>query len=131
MKLVIFMIPVGKQNTILQSIFTCCLLGIELRFFFNKYLCLTFSFNAIKMLSFCFKISSDASLSCYNVIVLDEVHERHLHGDYLLGVIKCLLQHRDDLRNGVEWTLRNFLSVKYYDYDFINLCFLLCFIIIF
>jgi HrpA-like RNA helicase len=32
------------------------------------------------------------------VIVLDEVHERHLHGDFLLGVVKCLLQHRTDLR---------------------------------
>ena len=30
--------------------------------------------------------------------MLDEVHERHLHGDFLLGVIKCLLQHREDLR---------------------------------
>ena len=30
--------------------------------------------------------------------MLDEVHERHLHGDFLLGVIKCLLQHRQDLR---------------------------------
>ncbi len=59
------------------------------------------------MLFFCVKISSDASLACYNVIVLDEVHERHLHGDYLLGVIKCLLQHRDDLRNGDEH-LKNF-----------------------
>jgi len=44
------------------------------------------------------QISSDASLASYNVIVLDEVHERHLHGDFLLGVVKCLLQHRQDLR---------------------------------
>jgi HrpA-like RNA helicase len=32
------------------------------------------------------------------VIVLDEVHERHLHGDFLLGVLKCVLQNREDLR---------------------------------
>jgi HrpA-like RNA helicase len=37
-------------------------------------------------------------LSNYDVIVLDEVHERHLHGDFLLGVLKCLLHQRDDFK---------------------------------
>lgn len=32
------------------------------------------------------------------MIVLDEVHERHLHGDFLLGVMKCLLQQRSDVK---------------------------------
>ena len=34
------------------------------------------------------QVSSDPGLSSYDVIVLDEVHERHLHGDFLLGLMK-------------------------------------------
>lgn len=30
-------------------------------------------------------------LNSYDVIILDEVHERHLHGDFLVGLMKCLL----------------------------------------
>lgn len=37
-------------------------------------------------------------LSNYNVIVLDEVHERHLHGDFLLGIVKCLVYQREDIK---------------------------------
>ncbi|KAK3910448.1 putative ATP-dependent RNA helicase DHX34 [Frankliniella fusca] len=44
------------------------------------------------------QMSSDDSLSSYDVLVLDEVHERHLHGDFLLGVVKCLLHQRKDLK---------------------------------
>ena len=44
------------------------------------------------------QVSSDPSPSSYDVIVLDEVHERHLHGDFLLGVVKCLVQQRQDLK---------------------------------
>ena len=54
--------------------------------------------HMIRYYKYDIQISSDASLSSYNVIVLDEVHERHLHGDFLLGVLKCVLQHREDLR---------------------------------
>lgn len=43
-------------------------------------------------------MSEDQHLKQYNVIVIDEVHERHIHTDFLLGVIKCLLQHREDLK---------------------------------
>jgi ATP-dependent RNA helicase DHX34 len=32
------------------------------------------------------------------VIVLDEVHERHLHGDFMLGILKCLMLQRKDLK---------------------------------
>lgn len=34
----------------------------------------------------------------YDVIVLDEVHERHLHGDFLLGILKCLIFQRPTLK---------------------------------
>lgn len=52
-----------------------------------------------KFKSFYFlKLSTEASLSQYDVLVLDEVHERHLHGDFLLGVAKCLLKLRPELK---------------------------------
>lgn len=38
----------------------------------------------------------DPSLDTYNVIILDEIHERHLSCDFLLGAIKCLLNRRKD-----------------------------------
>lgn len=37
-------------------------------------------------------------MSQYDVIVLDEIHERHLHGDFLLSVMKCLLAQRSDVK---------------------------------
>ena len=44
------------------------------------------------------QVTSDPGLGSYDVVVLDEVHERHLHGDFLLGIMKCLIQQRKDLR---------------------------------
>ncbi|XP_063433122.1 probable ATP-dependent RNA helicase DHX34 isoform X3 [Mytilus trossulus] len=44
------------------------------------------------------QMSEDQHLKQYSVIVIDEVHERHIHTDFLLGVIKCLLKHREDLK---------------------------------
>eukprot|EP00092_Neocalanus_flemingeri_P025076 GFUD01027192.1.p1 GENE.GFUD01027192.1~~GFUD01027192.1.p1 ORF type:complete len:1156 (+),score=356.79 GFUD01027192.1:283-3750(+) len=44
------------------------------------------------------QVTGDPGLGNYDVIVLDEVHERHLHGDFLLGIVKCLVQQRKDLR---------------------------------
>ena len=43
-------------------------------------------------------MTSDPHLSMYNVIVIDEVHERHIHTDFLLGILKCLIVHRDDIK---------------------------------
>lgn len=34
----------------------------------------------------------------YQVIILDEIHERHLHSDFLLGILKNLIQRRTDLK---------------------------------
>lgn len=44
------------------------------------------------------QLSTDPDLSMYQVIILDEIHERHLHGDFLLGILKCLIQRRTDLK---------------------------------
>ncbi|KAJ8670739.1 hypothetical protein QAD02_001998 [Eretmocerus hayati] len=44
------------------------------------------------------QVSGEEELSQYDVIVLDEVHERHLHGDFLLGIMKCLIHQRADLK---------------------------------
>ena len=44
------------------------------------------------------QMQSDTVLSQYDVIVIDEVHERHIHTDFLLGILKCLLRQRDDLK---------------------------------
>ncbi|XP_010725309.1 probable ATP-dependent RNA helicase DHX34 isoform X2 [Meleagris gallopavo] len=40
----------------------------------------------------------DPQLSGYQVLIADEVHERHLHADVLLGVLRRLLLSRPDLR---------------------------------
>lgn len=43
-------------------------------------------------------MSGESALSAYDVIVLDEVHERHLHGDLLLGIMKCIIHQKPDLK---------------------------------
>lgn len=40
----------------------------------------------------------DPALPGYHVLIADEVHERHLHGDVLLGVLRRLLPARPDLK---------------------------------
>lgn len=44
------------------------------------------------------QIQQDPELSQYQVLIVDEVHERHLHCDFLLGVLRSLLENRPDLR---------------------------------
>ncbi|KFB40810.1 AGAP001338-PA-like protein [Anopheles sinensis] len=44
------------------------------------------------------QLASEDNLEQYSVIILDEVHERHLHGDFLLGIAKCLIRARPDLK---------------------------------
>ena len=41
---------------------------------------------------------TDPLLDSYSVVVVDEVHERHINGDFVLGVLKCLLPQRPDLK---------------------------------
>ncbi|XP_044764226.1 probable ATP-dependent RNA helicase DHX34 [Coccinella septempunctata] len=42
--------------------------------------------------------SEETTLNSYDVIILDEVHERHLFSDFLVGVMKCLLYKRNDFK---------------------------------
>ena len=44
------------------------------------------------------QIQQDPGLAQYQVLIVDEVHERHLHCDFLLGVLRSLLSCRPDLR---------------------------------
>ncbi|KAE8295026.1 putative ATP-dependent RNA helicase DHX34 [Larimichthys crocea] len=44
------------------------------------------------------QIQQDRTLAQYQVVIVDEVHERHLHCDFLLGVLRCLVADRPDLR---------------------------------
>lgn len=44
------------------------------------------------------QIQQDRTLAQYDVLIVDEVHERHLHCDFLLGVLRSLLANRPDLR---------------------------------
>ncbi|KAM9481624.1 ATP-dependent DNA/RNA helicase DHX36 [Clarias gariepinus] len=43
-------------------------------------------------------LRSDPCLSSISHLVLDEIHERSLHSDVLLNIVKDLLTHRDDLK---------------------------------
>ncbi len=44
------------------------------------------------------EINSDRALSGYEVLIIDEAHERSLNIDFLLGYVKTLLQRRRDLK---------------------------------
>uniref|UniRef100_A0A336JZV4 RNA helicase n=1 Tax=Culicoides sonorensis TaxID=179676 RepID=A0A336JZV4_CULSO len=44
------------------------------------------------------QLSVEENLTQYSVLILDEVHERNLFGDFLLGICKCLLKSRPDLK---------------------------------
>ncbi|KAA8594111.1 hypothetical protein FQN60_004945 [Etheostoma spectabile] len=44
------------------------------------------------------QIQKDRTLDQYQVLIVDEVHERHLHCDFLLGVLRSLLAEQPDLR---------------------------------
>ncbi|XP_072464225.1 probable ATP-dependent RNA helicase DHX34 [Notamacropus eugenii] len=44
------------------------------------------------------QIQREPALPQYQVLIVDEVHERHLHSDFLLGVLRRLLPARPDLK---------------------------------
>ncbi|ORY83398.1 P-loop containing nucleoside triphosphate hydrolase protein, partial [Neocallimastix californiae] len=41
---------------------------------------------------------SDPLLSNYDVIIIDEIHERHVTGDFLLEMLKQVIRRREDIR---------------------------------
>lgn len=44
------------------------------------------------------QIQTDPDLNQYDIIVVDEVHERHVFTDFLLGILKCLIRKRSNLK---------------------------------
>lgn len=44
------------------------------------------------------QLSDDEGLTQYSVIIIDEIHERNLYGDFLLGICKCLLRARPEIK---------------------------------
>ena len=44
------------------------------------------------------QMQTDSSLDQYDLIVVDEVHERHVFTDFLLGILKCLVRQRESLK---------------------------------
>lgn len=44
------------------------------------------------------QLSDDENLSNFSIIIIDEIHERNLYGDFLLGISKCLLRARPDVK---------------------------------
>lgn len=62
------------------------------------------------------QMTSDPHLSMYNIIVIDEVHERHIHTDFLLGTLKCLVRHRNDVKVILmSATINIYLFSHYFD----------------
>jgi HrpA-like RNA helicase len=47
------------------------------------------------------QLTSDPLLMDYNVLIMDEVHERHIHADFLLGLLRELVAKRPDLKLGM------------------------------
>ncbi|CAF3255377.1 unnamed protein product [Rotaria socialis] len=62
------------------------------------------------------QLQTDSSLSDYDILVIDEVHERHLFTDFILGIIKCLITQRRDLKVILmSATINIELFSKYFD----------------
>ncbi|KAI7886742.1 P-loop containing nucleoside triphosphate hydrolase protein [Lichtheimia hyalospora FSU 10163] len=65
--------------------------------------------------------AADPTLSMYDVIIVDEVHERHMMGDFLLALLKRLLQTRQDLYVVLmSATINAELFAQYFDAPTLN-----------
>ncbi len=62
------------------------------------------------------QLQTDSQLSKYSYIVVDEVHERHVFTDFLLGILKCLMAQRKSLKIILmSATINIELFSKYFD----------------
>lgn len=62
------------------------------------------------------QMQMDTMLKEYDVIILDEVHERHLQSDLLLGLLADIIMRRDDLRLVLmSATINIDLFMKYFE----------------
>ena len=93
---------------ILQNRNTCILIFFEKLYFASLYpslspslplsLPLSLSLSLLSPGLLLRQLSTDRDLSRYDVIIVDEVHERHINGDFLLGVLRILSDQRSDLK---------------------------------
>lgn len=64
---------------------------------------------------------SDPLLTKYSVIIIDEVHERNLNTDILLGLLKCVLYKRRDLKLIICSATPNIKLVqRFFTYQFVS-----------
>lgn len=49
------------------------------------------------------QLTGDPLLSSYDVLIMDEVHERHIHADFLLGLLRDLVAKRPDIKLGTTF----------------------------
>lgn len=69
------------------------------------------------------EILFDPLLSKYSVIMVDEVHERNLNTDLLLGCLKCIMMKRKDLKIIVCSATMNVDSMtKFFTYNHSQVC---------
>ena len=56
----------------------------------------------------------------YDVIIADEVHERHIHADFLLGILRSVLGKRPGLKLGtiVIYLIRVFSYIHFLNYSY-------------
>ncbi|KAJ3371791.1 DEAH (Asp-Glu-Ala-His) box polypeptide 34 [Kappamyces sp. JEL0680] len=60
--------------------------------------------------------SGDPFLRQYNIVIIDEVHERHISGDFILGIMKKILSSRSDIRIVLmSATINTSLFSRYFD----------------
>ncbi|KAJ3324092.1 DEAH (Asp-Glu-Ala-His) box polypeptide 34 [Boothiomyces sp. JEL0866] len=64
----------------------------------------------------------DPYLKDYNVIIIDEVHERHITGDFLLGILKKMMEYRPDIHLVLmSATINAELFSRYFDAPIIEI----------
>lgn len=84
------------QSSVLTTLFHPSQVGYQIRFESTRSAATKIVFLTVGLLLR--QIQREPNLPQYQVLIVDEVHERHLHNDFLLGVLKRLLPQRPDLK---------------------------------